>query len=73
MTQTNPNQARFAEAYQTLKNNAELLESSQDIDLDELMNVVEQSIDAYKICQARIDAIEQSLKISFETLANTPT
>lgn len=69
-TQANPAQVRFADAYHTLKSNAELLENEQEIDIDNLMAVVESSIHAYKICQARIDAIEATLKNSFDALEN---
>lgn len=66
MHDTNPQHVRFADAYQILKNNAELLENSQEIDIDNLMTVVETSIHAYKICQDRINAVEKALKDSFD-------
>ena len=34
--------------------------------IDELMTLVAESIDAYKVCQARIDAVEASLNQAFE-------
>lgn len=63
MTQTD-----YQTAYHTLKTNAERLENSQNLDIDELTDLVEQSIVAYKVCQERIGAVEQALKLSFEKL-----
>lgn len=56
----------FKSAYDVLKNNAQLLQQSQEPNIDELMTIVAQSIDAYKICQSRIDAVEASLNQAFE-------
>ena len=50
-----------------LKTNAQLLQNSQEPNIDALMTIVAQSIDAYKACQARIDAVEASLNQAFET------
>lgn len=57
----------FKSAYEVLKTNAQLLQNSQEPNIDALMTIVAQSIDAYKICQARIDAVEASLNQAFET------
>jgi len=59
--------ADFKSAYEVLKTNAQLLQNSQEPNIDALMTIVAQSIDAYKVCQARIDAVEASLNQAFET------
>lgn len=56
----------FKSAYQILKNNAEELQNSNEPDIDNLMNTVEQSIAAYKVCQARIEAVQQALDAAFD-------
>lgn len=56
---TTPNS--FADAYQILKNNADRLEHSEEVDIDNLISIVDESIQAYKYCQARIDAVELAL------------
>lgn len=67
---TTPN--TFQEAYDVLKRNADFLEQSQTLDIDNLVNVVEQSIAAYKVCQERIHAVEAALKTAFdESLTGT--
>lgn len=56
----------FKAAYQILKTNAEELQSTNEPDIDNLMNTVEQSIAAYKVCQARIEAVQQALDAAFD-------
>ena len=56
----------FKDAYQILKTNAEELQNSNEPDIDNLMNTVEQSIAAYKVCQARIEAVQQALDAAFD-------
>lgn len=56
----------FKEAYEILKKNAELLESQDEPDIDNLMKVVEESMVAYKDCKKRIDAVQQALAESFK-------
>lgn len=58
--------ATFKDAYDILKNNAQLLEHSDEPDIDNLVNIIEQSIDAYKVCQERIHAVENALKNAFD-------
>lgn len=55
----------FQEAYDILKTNAETLQSQDEPDIDNLMDTVEQSIAAYRVCEARLDAIEQALNSAF--------
>ena len=57
----------FISAYEVLKTNAQRLQNSQEPNIDALMTIVAESIDAYKVCQARIDAVEASLNQAFET------
>lgn len=59
----------FKEAYDILKHNADTLEQSQTLDIDNLVSMVEQSIGAYKVCQERINAVELALKNAFDDTA----
>ena len=61
----------FKAAYQILKTNAEELQSSNEPDIDNLMDTVEQSIAAYKVCQARIEAVQQALDAAFDEETET--
>lgn len=62
------NHSTYQTAYNTLKQNAELLQNQVEIDIDALTDIVEQSIHAYKICQERIKAVENTLKHNFDAL-----
>ncbi len=56
----------FKTAYDILQNNAQALQNSQQPNIDELMAVVAQPIAAYKVCQSRMDAVEQALTQAFD-------
>ncbi|OBX49111.1 exodeoxyribonuclease VII small subunit [Moraxella nonliquefaciens] len=66
MPKTSSSPTTFKEAYDILKRNADALEQSQTPDIDNLLDVVEQSIGAYRVCQERISAVEQALKHAFD-------
>lgn len=68
MSQTSPD--TFKDAYLILKKNAEHLEQAGELDIDNLVTIVEESLNAYKICQSRIDAVESALKSAFENAQN---
>lgn len=52
----------FREAYAVLSGHAETLREQTEPNIDELLAIVTESVAAYKICQARIDAVDQALK-----------
>lgn len=56
----------FKEGYDVLKKNAELLESQEEPDIDNLMRIVEESMLAYKACKSRVDAVQQALNETFK-------
>lgn len=58
----------FKEAYEQLKANADQLENSDMLDIDNLVEIVGQSIASYKICQERITAVENALKQAFDDI-----
>lgn len=67
MTSSNSTNPTFKEAFAILKANAQKLEDQTEPDIDHLLEVVEQSTAAYKICKARIDAVEKALLLTFES------
>lgn len=76
MSQTTQIPNNFQDAYQVLKKNADYLEQSDELDIDNLVTIVEESLSAYRICQSRIDAVEQALQSAFakaEADKTTPT
>lgn len=56
----------FKDAYHTLKTNAKNLEQADELDIDNLVTTIEESIAAYKVCQERIQAVEQALAQAFD-------
>lgn len=56
----------FKDGHDILKKNAELLESQESPDIDNLMKIVEESITAYKACKSRIEAVQQALDQTFK-------
>jgi exodeoxyribonuclease VII small subunit len=52
----------FKEAFSVLQRHAETLRRQQDPNIDELVNIVTESVNAYRICKARIAAVEQALE-----------
>ena len=56
----------FKDGYDILKKNAELLESQEQPDIDNLIKIVEESMVAYKACKSRVDAVQQALNETFK-------
>ena len=56
----------FKKGYEVLKKNAELLESQEEPDIDNLMKIVEESMVAYKACKTRVDAVQNALNETFK-------
>ncbi|MGE8684222.1 MAG: exodeoxyribonuclease VII small subunit [Acinetobacter sp.] len=56
----------FKDGYEILKRNAEQLESQQEPDIDNLMSLVEESMNAYKACKTRVEAVQQALNDTFK-------
>ena len=55
----------FRAAYDILKTNAAELQAQDEPDIDNLMTTVEESIAAYRVCETRINAIQQALDAAF--------
>lgn len=51
----------YLENYQKLKYIAETIRQQEELDIDQLILLVEQATQAYKNCQARIEAVEKAL------------
>ncbi|MCK7501537.1 MAG: hypothetical protein MZW92_74545 [Comamonadaceae bacterium] len=52
----------FKEAYDTLQRHAETLRNQREPDLDNLLTIVTESVGAFQVCKARIDAVEKALE-----------
>jgi exodeoxyribonuclease VII small subunit len=62
----------FKEAYGVLQQHAQTLREQQEPNIDDLLSIVTESVDAYKVCKQRIDAVEKALeKALSDTMAPT--
>lgn len=52
----------FKEAYGVLQEHAQTLRDQQEPNIDDLLTIVTESVDAYKTCQHRIEAVEKALE-----------
>jgi exodeoxyribonuclease VII small subunit len=52
----------FKEAYGVLSRHAQSLRNQQEPNIDDLLRIVTESVDAYKVCKQRIDAVEAALE-----------
>jgi exodeoxyribonuclease VII small subunit len=56
----------FKDAYGTLQKHAATLRDQKEPNIDDLLQVVTESVSAYKICQQRIDAVEKALEAALK-------
>lgn len=59
-------QRTFKEAYGVLQRHAETLRDQEDPNIDDLLTIVTESVEAYKVCKDRIDAVEGALKATLD-------
>ena len=52
----------FKEAFGVLSRHAQTLRTQQEPNIDDLLTIVEESVSAYKVCTARISAVEAALQ-----------
>ena len=52
----------FKQAYGVLLKHSEALRKQSEPNIDELLNIVEESVGAFKVCKSRIAAVEAALE-----------
>ena len=57
----------FRDAYGVLQQHAETLRDQSEPNIDDLLTIVTESVEAYKVCKERIDAVEKALEQSLST------
>ncbi|MEY5100639.1 MAG: hypothetical protein RJA36_3358 [Pseudomonadota bacterium] len=62
----------FKEAYGVLQRHAQTLREQDEPNIDDLLSIVTESVSAYKLCQERIDAVEQALEKALGSVAEAP-
>lgn len=56
----------FRENYEILQRHAQTLREQDEPNIDDLLSIVTESVQAYKVCQARIEAVEKALAQALE-------
>ena len=56
----------FREAYGVLQRHAQTLRNQVEPNIDDLLTIVTESVNAYKVCKQRIDAVEAALKTALD-------
>ncbi len=64
-----PAMASFRQAYEVLQGHAEALRAQTEPNIDDLLDIVNESVQAYKLCKQRIDAVEQALQQALDDSA----
>jgi exodeoxyribonuclease VII small subunit len=62
----------FKDAYGVLQKHAQTLREQTEPNIDDLLQIVEESVSAYKHCQARIDAVERALEKALVKAVTNP-
>jgi len=52
----------FKEAWGVLQRHAQTLRNQSEPNIDDLLGIVTESVAAYKVCQARVEAVEKALE-----------
>lgn len=55
-------QSSFRDAFAVLQRHSESLRNQREPNIDDLLSIVTESVDAYKVCKERIDAVEKALE-----------
>ena len=56
----------FREADGVLQRHAQTLRNQDEPNIDDLLTIVTESVNAYKVCKQRIDAVEAALKTALD-------
>lgn len=56
----------FREAYGVLQRHAQTLRNQDEPNIDDLLTIVTESVNAYKVCKQRIDAVDAALKTALD-------
>ncbi|MFT0533697.1 exodeoxyribonuclease VII small subunit [Castellaniella hirudinis] len=57
----------FRQAYDVLQRHASTLRDQTEPNIDDLLDIVNESVAAYKVCKQRIDAVEKALAEALDT------
>lgn len=59
-------QKTFRDAYSVLQQHAQTLRDQAEPNIDDLLTIVKESVEAYSVCKERIEAVEAALKVALD-------
>lgn len=62
----------FKQAYGVLSKHAETLRRQTEPNIDDLLRIVNESVQAYQVCKSRIDAVEKALEQTLAASGSEP-
>ena len=63
----------FKQAYGVLQQHAQTLRDQREPNIDDLLTIVTESVQAYKVCQQRIEAVEKALEKALSDTQTAPS
>ena len=63
----------FKQAYGVLQHHAQTLRDQREPNIDDLLTIVTESVQAYKVCQQRIEAVEKALEKALGDTQGAPS
>jgi exodeoxyribonuclease VII small subunit len=63
----------FKQAYGVLQQHAQTLRDQREPNIDDLLTIVTESVQAYKVCQQRIEAVEKALEKALGDTQSVPS
>ncbi len=63
----------FKQAYGVLQHHAQTLREQREPNIDDLLTIVTESVQAYKVCQQRIEAVEKALEKALGDTQSVPS
>lgn len=62
----------FKEAWGVLQRHASTLRNQSEPNIDDLLRIVTESVQAYKVCQSRVEAVEKALEEALKGSSGGP-
>ncbi len=62
----------FKQAWGVLQKHAQTLRNQTEPNIDDLLGIVTESVQAYKVCQARVEAVEKALEEALKGSGTEP-
>ena len=56
------NAKNFKDSYEVLQRHAQTLRNETEPNIDDLLRIVTESVESYKVCRERIEAVDEALK-----------